>query len=90
MWIPGVSTILQVLVSIQGLILNTKPYFNEPGYASMNGSAAGETRSLQYNEDTFLLSLTTMVYMMRRPPKVRFVNMVQVYNYIDFVTCLEF
>ncbi|XP_004295140.1 PREDICTED: uncharacterized protein LOC101302537 [Fragaria vesca subsp. vesca] len=69
MWIPGVSTILQVLVSIQGLILNTKPYFNEPGYASMNGSAAGETRSLQYNEDTFLLSLTTMVYMMRRPPK---------------------
>ncbi|PRQ31288.1 putative aminoacyltransferase, E1 ubiquitin-activating enzyme [Rosa chinensis] len=69
MWIPGVSTILQVLVSIQGLILNTKPYFNEPGYASMNGSAAGETRSQQYNEDTFLLSLTTMVYMMRRPPK---------------------
>ncbi|XP_050368961.1 LOW QUALITY PROTEIN: uncharacterized protein LOC126787070 [Argentina anserina] len=69
MWIQGVSTILQVLVSIQGLILNTKPYFNEPGYASMNGSADGEMRSRQYNEDTFLLSLTTMVYMMRRPPK---------------------
>ncbi|XP_021833494.1 probable ubiquitin-conjugating enzyme E2 26 isoform X1 [Prunus avium] len=74
-WLPGVSTMLQVLVSIQGLILNTKPYFNEPGYARMNGSAAGEKRSLEYNEDTFILSLRTMVYIMRRPPK----------NFEDFV-----
>ncbi|KAK7257208.1 hypothetical protein RIF29_31012 [Crotalaria pallida] len=76
MWIPGVSTILQVLVSIQGLILNAKPYFNEPGYAHLSGSADGETQSLRYNEDTFILSLKTMVYMMRRPPK----------NFEDFVT----
>ena len=69
-WIPGVSTILQVLVSIQGLILNTKPYFNEPGYERMSGSATGEMRSLHYNENTFLLSLRTMMYMMRKPPKV--------------------
>ncbi|WJX88178.1 ubiquitin-conjugating enzyme [Trifolium repens] len=68
-WLPGVSTILQVLVSIQGLILNTKPYFNEPGYARLSGSAEGEMRSLRYNEDTFLLSLRTMVYLIRRPPK---------------------
>lgn len=71
-WIPGVSTMLQVLVSIQGLILNTKPYFNEPGYAHMSGSESGEMRSQQYNEDTFVLSLRTMMYTMRRPPKVRF------------------
>lgn len=68
-WLPGVSTILQVLVSIQGLILNTMPYFNEPGYARLSGSAEGEMRSLRYNEDTFLLSLRTMVYLIRRPPK---------------------
>ncbi|KAB2615887.1 ubiquitin-conjugating enzyme E2 25 [Pyrus ussuriensis x Pyrus communis] len=68
-WLPGVSTMLQVLVSIQGLILNTKPYFNEPGYANTNGSAAGEKRSEEYNENTFILSLKTMVYSMRRPPK---------------------
>ncbi|KAI7985240.1 putative ubiquitin-conjugating enzyme E2 25, partial [Camellia lanceoleosa] len=37
-WIPGVSTMLQVLVSIQALILNEKPYFNEPGYEIMGGS----------------------------------------------------
>lgn len=68
-WLPGVSTILQVLVSIQGLILNTKPYFNEPGYARLSGSANGEMKSLRYNEDTFLLSLKTMVYLIRKPPK---------------------
>ncbi|KAK7272534.1 hypothetical protein RJT34_29190 [Clitoria ternatea] len=68
-WVPGVSTILQVLVSIQGLILNTKPYFNEPGYAHMSGSTNGEMKSLQYNEDTFILSLRTMMYMIRKPPK---------------------
>ncbi|OWM88661.1 hypothetical protein CDL15_Pgr002428 [Punica granatum] len=68
-WMPGVSTILQVLVSIQGLILNAKPYFNEPGYASMEGSAKGEKNSLKYNEDTFILSLRTMTYVIRTPPK---------------------
>ena len=73
-WLPGTSTMLQVLVSIQGLILNTKPYFNEPGFASMSGSAAGEKRSLQYNESTFILSLQTMMYSIKRPPKVNFVT----------------
>lgn len=38
----------------------------------MSGSASGEMRSQQYNEDTFILSLKTMMYTMRRPPKVRF------------------
>ncbi|KAK3005687.1 hypothetical protein RJ639_017613 [Escallonia herrerae] len=68
-WLPGVSTMLQVLVSIQGLILNSKPYFNEPGYAHSSRSADGQMRSLQYNESTFILSLKTMVYNIRRPPK---------------------
>ncbi|KAI7734825.1 hypothetical protein M8C21_027462 [Ambrosia artemisiifolia] len=68
-WVPGTSTMLQVLVSIQGLILNMKPYFNEPGYAHSSGSAHGEKSSLQYNERTFILSLKTMVYTMKKPPK---------------------
>lgn len=63
---------LQVLVSIQALILNQKPFFNEPGYERMSGSANGEKQSQQYNENTFFLSLRTMVYTMRRPPKVSF------------------
>ena len=33
-WDPKVSTLLQVLVSIQSLIMVPDPYFNEPGYES--------------------------------------------------------
>lgn len=62
---------LQLLVSIQALILNQKPYFNEPGYASSAGTASGEAHSKVYSENVFLLSLNTMVYSMRRPPKVK-------------------
>ncbi|XP_039686651.1 putative ubiquitin-conjugating enzyme E2 38 [Medicago truncatula] len=69
MWTPGVSTMLQVLVSIQILILNAKPYFNEPGWAPSKGTPGGEASSLQYNENTFILSLKTMMYMIRKPPK---------------------
>ncbi|KAJ0264139.1 ubiquitin-conjugating enzyme E2 25 [Hirschfeldia incana] len=68
-WIPNESTMLQVLVSIQALILNQKPYFNEPGYERTAGSLGGENQSKAYSERTFLLSLKTMVYNMRRPPK---------------------
>lgn len=61
---------LQVLVSIQALILNAQPFFNEPGYESMYVGEDGKKRSKQYNENVFILSLKTMVYTIRRPPKV--------------------
>lgn len=70
-WIPEKSTMLQVLVSIQALILNDKPFFNEPGYESTYTGAEGERRSNDYNENVFILSLKTMMYTLRRPPKVR-------------------
>lgn len=69
-WCPRKSTMLQVLVSIQGLVLNAKPYFNEPGYEKSAGKPGGERKSLAYNENTFLLSCKTMLYTLRRPPKV--------------------
>ncbi|KAK4344555.1 hypothetical protein RND71_034731 [Anisodus tanguticus] len=68
-WIPRSSTMLQVLVSIQGLILNAKPYFNEPGHASSEGTKRGDESSLRYSENTFILNLKTMVFSMRRQPK---------------------
>lgn len=69
-WDPSTSSILQVLVSLQGLVLNSKPYFNEAGYDKQVGTAEGEKNSLSYNENTFLLNCKTMMYLMRRPPKV--------------------
>ncbi|RHN82558.1 putative aminoacyltransferase, E1 ubiquitin-activating enzyme [Medicago truncatula] len=68
-WDPKSSSILQVLVSLQGLVLNSKPYFNEAGYDKQTGTAEGEKNSLSYNENTFLLNCKTMMYLMRKPPK---------------------
>ena len=63
------STILQVLVSIQSIIMVAKPYFNEPGYATEEGTAAGEERSREYNENVRLATMRfAMRDMLRRPP----------------------
>uniref|UniRef100_A0A7N0UQ17 E2 ubiquitin-conjugating enzyme n=1 Tax=Kalanchoe fedtschenkoi TaxID=63787 RepID=A0A7N0UQ17_KALFE len=68
-WDPASSSILQVLVSLQGLVLNSKPYFNEAGYDKQLGTAEGEKNSLSYNENTYLLNVKTMMLHMRKPPK---------------------
>jgi len=48
-WDPMSSRALQVLVSIQSLILVPDPYFNEPGYEREIGTQKGESKSRQYN-----------------------------------------
>lgn len=67
-WNPCESTVLQVLLSIQALVLNEKPYFNEPGHG-MLGRAIWEKKSQAYNEDVFILSCKTMLFLIRRPPR---------------------
>lgn len=69
-WNPGSSTILQVLLSLQALVLNEKPYFNEAGYDAQIGKAEGEKNSFSYNENAFLVSCRSMIYLLRKPPKV--------------------
>ncbi|MCL7021844.1 hypothetical protein MKW94_023599 [Papaver nudicaule] len=68
-WTPGESTMLQVLLSIQALVLNEKPYFNEPGFEKEAGTARGEEVAQAYNESVFILSCKTMLYTLKNPPK---------------------
>ncbi|KEH31070.1 putative aminoacyltransferase, E1 ubiquitin-activating enzyme [Medicago truncatula] len=68
-WNPGTSTILQVLLSLQALVLNEKPYFNEAGYDQQIGRAEGEKNSVSYNENAFLVTAKSMLYLLRKPPK---------------------
>ncbi|KAL3851318.1 hypothetical protein ACJIZ3_013200 [Penstemon smallii] len=67
-WNPGSSTVLQILISLQSLVLNEKPYFNEAGYDSQIGKAEGEKNSFTYNENAFLVSCRSMLYLLRKPP----------------------
>lgn len=48
-WNAQTSSFLQVLVSIQSLILVPEPYFNEPGYERARGTPAGSASSRDYN-----------------------------------------
>ncbi|KAK6913678.1 Ubiquitin-conjugating enzyme E2 [Dillenia turbinata] len=65
-WNPSGSTILQVLVSIQALVLNERPFFNEPG---MKPGWRTELPARSYNDDVFILSCRTMMYLMKNPPR---------------------
>ncbi|XP_057538424.1 probable ubiquitin-conjugating enzyme E2 24 isoform X2 [Amaranthus tricolor] len=68
-WNPGSSTILQVLLSLQALVLNEKPYFNEAGYDEQIGKAEGENNSVSYNENAYLGTCKCMLYQLRKPLK---------------------
>mmetsp|Transcript_21823 Transcript_21823/g.62162 ORF Transcript_21823/g.62162 Transcript_21823/m.62162 type:complete len:586 (-) Transcript_21823:144-1901(-) len=50
-WVSGSSTLLQVLISIQSLILVPDPYFNEPGYSREQNTPRGKAASDRYNRD---------------------------------------
>ncbi|XP_027916319.1 putative ubiquitin-conjugating enzyme E2 38 [Vigna unguiculata] len=76
-WDPGNSTILQVLLSIQALVLNEKPFFNEPGvdgFASLIMMNL-EKKSRLYNEGAYFRTCKTSYQLLRRPPR----------NFEDFV-----
>ncbi|KAF8661094.1 hypothetical protein HU200_057197 [Digitaria exilis] len=68
LWSPDMSTILQVLVSIQGLVLTENPYYNETGFEAQVGTPEGHRNELPYCESTYLVNLHTMLHLIRRPP----------------------
>ncbi|XP_013383358.1 uncharacterized protein LOC106153808 isoform X1 [Lingula anatina] len=68
-WNPKTSSLYQVLVSIQGMILIEDPMFNEPGYDGIRGTEEGESRSAQYNSKIRLYTIRhAMLGQLRKPP----------------------
>ncbi|KAK4183689.1 hypothetical protein QBC35DRAFT_456050 [Podospora australis] len=51
-WDPATSTILQVLVSIQSMILIDKPYYNEPGFEHRVNNAQAELYNNNIRSET--------------------------------------
>ncbi|XP_063708122.1 (E3-independent) E2 ubiquitin-conjugating enzyme-like [Culicoides brevitarsis] len=62
------STIYQLLISIQGLILVPEPYYNEPAYHSARLTGAFKDASKLYNSKTLLLVLQSMTNQINNPP----------------------
>ena len=76
-WIPNLSSFIQVIVSIQSLIMVDEPYFNEPGYERDIGTERGKQNSIDYNDTIRYETVRiAMVDMLRNKPP----------EYEDFIT----
>lgn len=64
------SNLLQVIVSIQGLILVNEPYFNEAGYEKQKGTQQGRENSRMYNEMVILKLVQSMTKLILNPPLI--------------------
>ena len=68
-WSDKTSTLLQVLVSIQALIMVPDPFFNEPGLEQLRGTAEGDRKNLEYNLDIRAHTVVwAMCDMIEHPP----------------------
>ncbi|KAF9585448.1 hypothetical protein BGW38_002362 [Lunasporangiospora selenospora] len=66
-WTPS-SSILQLLISLQGLVLVREPYYNEAGFEKFVGTEEAARNSELYNEKVYLLSLKTVQTILNHPP----------------------
>ncbi|KAH7887767.1 hypothetical protein F5I97DRAFT_1805231 [Phlebopus sp. FC_14] len=65
-WISGRSTLLQVLVSIQSMILCDEPYLNEPGWA--NGGGTPQSKAYSANVRRMVVR-TAMLGNLKKTPE---------------------
>lgn len=76
-WIPEISSLFQVIISIQSLILVDEPYFNEPGYEGTIGTENGKKNSMRYSDDIRYNTMrVAMLGMLKNKP----------IGYEDFIT----
>ncbi|KAJ8086580.1 hypothetical protein AAF712_002010 [Marasmius tenuissimus] len=65
-WVAGKSTLLQVLISIQSMILCDEPYLNEPGWASSGGTPQSKAYSANVRR---MVVRTAMLGNLKTPPE---------------------
>jgi len=69
-WNSDISTFLQVLISIQSLILVEHPYFNEPGWEREMHTKSGKLKSFEYSDNIRLETIKLgMIDMIKNSPQ---------------------
>ncbi|KAG2419686.1 hypothetical protein HFD88_004482 [Aspergillus terreus] len=68
-WSPTRSTVLQILVSIMGLVLVKAPFYNEAGYDALAAEDKKRIESHQYTEKTFLVTRRFIQHALEHPVK---------------------
>ena len=67
-WNPAKSSLLQLFVSISGLVLVRSPYHCEPAFAKLEGTREGKVNSRLYSEKAYVLSRSFVRTAVERPP----------------------
>ncbi|PPQ84259.1 hypothetical protein CVT25_011906 [Psilocybe cyanescens] len=65
-WVPGKSTLLQVLISIQSMILCDEPFLNEPAWATSSGTPQSQAYSANVRR---MVVKTAMLGNLKNPPE---------------------
>jgi ubiquitin-protein ligase len=69
-WDPKHSTLLQVLISTQAIIMSEEVYFNEPGFEVEQGTEVGESKNEAYSNVVRYGNIKfAMIDNIRDPPK---------------------
>lgn len=76
-WNAQTSSLLQVLVSIQSLILVPDPYFNEPGFEASRGKPNGDKSSKAYNDKIELYCVKFAILEQLRNPCLCFKDIIR-------------
>ena len=62
------ATILQILVSLQGLVLVQKPFYNEAGFEEAEKEGGYKNESAQYSEKAFVMARSFVNHALQLPP----------------------
>ncbi|XP_029691286.1 baculoviral IAP repeat-containing protein 6 isoform X2 [Takifugu rubripes] len=81
-WNPQTSSFLQVLVSVQSLILVAEPYFNEPGYERSRGTPSGTQSSREYDANIRQASVKWAMLEQLRSPSPCFKEVIHKHFYL--------
>ena len=68
---------MQVLISIQSMILVDDPYFNEPGYESSRASTHGKSANNAYNKQQQLNTLQHAILPALKQPDPCFAEVIK-------------
>ncbi|KAK9370096.1 hypothetical protein V1509DRAFT_618515 [Lipomyces kononenkoae] len=64
-WNSDTSSILQLLISLQSLVLNNTPYYNEAGYDAVQGTGTAAVNAELYSERAFVLARGFVLFVLR-------------------------
>lgn len=69
-WNGDISTFLQVIISIQSLIMVEDPYFNEPGYEKSMHTTSGKAKAFDYKDERRYQNLrVSILNQLKNPPE---------------------